>query len=164
MSGTGSANSAQSMDPSQIHGNGAFGSSLAKAAFGEATEDGKVHDGHHCYTGVANALDKVGVQVSGMGANEAAPQLANNPHFHEIKCERSKLPSLPAGTVVVWDKNEAAGHRYGHISVAMGNGKEASDVMRNQSTNYDSTFRVFVPADDMGSKQGQAHPNRNNAA
>ena len=56
---------------------------------------------------------------------------------------QSDLPKLPAGAIVVWDKGN--GHEHGHISIATGDGKEASDLMRNQITNYGTSFRVFMP-------------------
>jgi hypothetical protein len=152
-------NSAPRMNPGDMNSNSPFGNSLARDAYGQANAGQSWNDGHHCYTGVKRALAQVGVNVSGVAAADAAPQLANNPHFREVKMERGQLPSLPAGAVVVWNKNPAAGHEYGHISVAMGNGTEASDKMRKQITGYQSSFRVFLPADDAGRQQGAGHQN-----
>ena len=45
--------------------------------------------------------------------------------------------------MVVWAAKPR--HKYGHISVALGDGREASDVIRNQISNYGSAFRVFQP-------------------
>lgn len=99
--------------------------------------------GGYCYKWVAQALRKFGVNVSGASAYMAADQLAKNPKFREVKVPEKELPKLPAGAVVVWNKGN--GHEHGHISIALGNGKEASDKLRNQITGYGTSFRVFLP-------------------
>ncbi|MCA9777398.1 MAG: hypothetical protein KC800_11795, partial [Candidatus Eremiobacteraeota bacterium] len=70
-------------------------------------------------------------------------QLAKNPKVKEVNVSPQDFKKLPAGAIVVWDKG--AGHEHGHISVALGNGKEASDVIRDQITNYGTKPRVFIP-------------------
>ncbi|MEK7431858.1 MAG: peptidoglycan-binding domain-containing protein [Cyanobacteriota bacterium] len=100
-----------------------------------------------CYAGVATAMDRVfGGIVYGNSAYMAAPQLASNKKFKEVKIKSSELPKLPAGAVVVWGKTKDSPH--GHISVALGNGKEASDHITNQLTNLRgyTNCRVFLPA------------------
>ena len=90
------------------------------------------------------ALEKQGMKLDGVSAYMAANQLAKNDKFKEMKgLERSDLRNLPPGATVVWNKSK--GHPHGHISIAMGNGREASDVMRNQIVNYPSSYRVFMP-------------------
>ena len=72
--------------------------------------------------------------------------MAARSEFKEIKgLSGSELPKLPAGAVVVWGKTSASPH--GHISVALGDGREASDFVGNQMTNLRgySNFRVFMP-------------------
>ena len=75
----------------------------------------------------------------------AADQLKNSGKYTEHSVAASQLPSLPAGAIVVWRKTAASPH--GHISVALGNGKEASDHIANQMTSLrgDTGFRVFMP-------------------
>lgn len=103
-------------------------------------------DGHHCLRYVADDLERIGINVEGLAAYQAANQLAGNKKVREIVgLKNEDLKSLPAGAIVVWDK--CKGHRYGHISISLGKGKEASDVLRPQLTNYGPRFRVFVPSD-----------------
>ena len=117
------------------------GKKLAEFARTEATNGDS--QGGLCYRDVGRALAKVGIQVSGASAYMAADQLAKNPKVKEVKVAQSELTKLPAGAIVVWDKGN--GHEHGHISIATGDGKEASDLMRNQITNYGTSFRVFMP-------------------
>lgn len=117
------------------------GKKLAEIARAEATDgDSK---GGLCYRDVGRSLAKIGIQVSGASAYMAADQLARNPKVQEVKVGREELTRLPAGAIVVWDRGK--GHVHGHISIATGDGKEASDLMRNQITNYGTAFRVFMP-------------------
>lgn len=89
------------------------------------------------------ALERQGMKLDGISAYMAADQLAKNNRFQEVKVARDKLRDLPPGATVVW--NKGPGHPHGHISIALGNGREASDVIRNQIVNYPSSFRVFMP-------------------
>jgi|GEM_PF-5134323 len=121
----------------------ATGRQLAQAAYQHATDG--TGDGGHCFRNVAQDLAKFGINTSGASAYMAADQLATNPKVQEIKgVTAEQLKTLPAGAIVVWAANPSNPH--GHISVAMGDGKEASDIMRNQITNLNgSSFRVFMP-------------------
>lgn len=122
-------------------GSTATGTKLAQIARAEATDgDSK---GGLCFRDVARSLRKIGIETSGASAYMAADQLAKNPKVKEMKVAQSDLPKLPAGAIVVW--NRGPGHEHGHISIATGDGKEASDLMRNQITNYGTSFRVFMP-------------------
>lgn len=97
----------------------------------------------YCYRGVKHHLRQIGVNLTGGSAYMAADQLAATGRFREVRVERSQLRSLPAGAVVVW--NRGNGRRHGHISIAMGDGREASDRVRRQIVNYPNSFRVFIP-------------------
>lgn len=122
-------------------GSTATGTKLAEIARAEATNgDSK---GGLCYRDVSRALSKIGISATGASAYMAADQLAKNPKVKEMKVAQSDLPKLPAGAIVVWNKGN--GHEHGHISISTGDGKEASDLMRNQITNYGTSFRVFMP-------------------
>lgn len=96
-----------------------------------------------CKKGVRLTLEKHGIPLKGISAYMASDQFARSPMFTEIKLKRSELIDLKPGTVVVWDK--CPGHQDGHISIALGNGKEASDCIRDQFTDYGPRFRVFEP-------------------
>ena len=97
----------------------------------------------YCYRGVKHHLRQIGVNLTGASAYQAADQLAQTGRFREVQVSREQLRSLPAGAVVVW--NRGNGRRHGHISIAMGDGREASDRIRRQITNYPNSYRVFIP-------------------
>jgi len=103
-----------------------------------------------CFRGVKNALmgSKIGVELVGKHAYMAAGQLAKSSKFSEVKdLKPSDLKNLPPGAIVVWGKTKVSPS--GHISIALGNGKEASDFIpkNGQLTNLrgHTNFRVFVP-------------------
>lgn len=117
----------------------AWGSALARDAEKHANGPGG-----YCYKWVCQALARAGVKgIGGASAYMGADQLAKNPRFREISVQPKDLAKLPAGAVVVW--NRGAGHPHGHISIALGDGREASDKIRKQITNYGTSVRVFLP-------------------
>lgn len=147
--GGGPGPNAVPVNPNQFHGGTQTGRQLASIAFQHATDG--TGDGHHCYTNVAQDLARIGINVTGEGAWEAADQLARNSKVQEVTgLSTQDLTKLPPGAIVVW--NRGNGHEYGHISIAMGDGHEASDVMRDQTQHYGTSFRVFLPRD--GSQLG----------
>ncbi len=124
---------------------GAFASRIGNAAERVATNMGSTG---WCYKGVANALAAEGVTVSGGSAYMAANQLAGMPDkFQEVQVSPDELGKLPRGAVVVWGKTGASPH--GHISVALGDGREASDHIQTQmkSLRGATNYRVFIPKD-----------------
>lgn len=133
--GTEGSATAGSLRPSQT------GQEMATAAARHARGRGG-----RCFRYVADVLDRFGVVLKGRSAWMAAGQLARHAKMAEVKgLSTGELPKLPAGAVVVW--NRGNGHLHGHISVSLGDGREASDVIRPQSTDYGTSFRVFVPRD-----------------
>jgi len=99
-----------------------------------------------CYSAVADAVDlEVARFLTGMSAWMAADQLARRAEFREVRVVGADLLRLPKGAIVVWRKTGASPH--GHISVYLGNEREASDHVAPQrlSLRGDSTPRVFVP-------------------
>lgn len=72
----------------------------------------------------------------------ALDNFRNNKRFQEVKVSKDKLSSLPPGAVVIWDKGPGLPH--GHISVALGGGREASSTVRNQ-LKLSTNFHVFLP-------------------
>lgn len=131
-------------DMGEIRGGTQFGQSLARDAACHANGPGG-----WCLRWVSQDLARHGVNVGGGSAYQAADQLAQNSRFHEVRGVRNdQLRQLPPGSVVVWDRGP--GHEHGHISVALGNGMEASDKLRHQITNYGTGYRVFLPQDRPG--------------
>jgi hypothetical protein len=98
-----------------------------------------------CFRGVKRALGKTGIQLQGRYAYQAASQLAKNITMKEIKVDSDSLGELKPGSIVVWSK--CKGHPFGHASVALGDGNEASDHIQEQITylGKGATFRVFIP-------------------
>lgn len=122
-----------------------LGINIANAAKREASRRSTVG---WCYAGVATALDRVknlSATLYGRSAYMAAPILAKSSEFKEVKVKSKDLPNLTAGSIVVWGKTSLSPH--GHISVALGNGKEASDHVSKQLTALrgHTNARVFVP-------------------
>lgn len=119
---------------------------------------------NYCFRGVKHHLRNIGVNLQGGSAHQAADQLANNPRFREIRVSRAQLRSLPAGAIVVWGQNPnrraTPGDIHGHISISLGNGREASDRIRNQMVNTPRPFRVFIPSDMGGQQQQQTQAPR----
>jgi hypothetical protein len=117
----------------------ALGSALARR--GVSGAPGTVG---RCYEFVANAVDAViGRFLSGGHAYMAASQLAARPSsFTEISA--SSLSSLPAGAIVVWGKGTS---KSGHISIALGDGREVSDHVAPQMKRHygGAGARVFLP-------------------
>lgn len=113
---------------------------------------GRVRSISRCYDYAAKAILNTfqakgkSVHLEGMSAYMAAPLLAKQTHlFREFAVAPTDLPKLPAGAIVVW--GAGPGHPHGHISVATGDGREASDFSTRQITNYPSKPRVFMPLD-----------------
>ena len=117
-----------------------MGGRLADAARYEANRRGTTG---YCYTAVADAIESLtGRFLYGASAYMAADQLAAHRSFTEVYV--NDLTQLPAGAVVVWARGSSA---HGHISVALGNGYEASDHIAYQMTYHygGGSARVFYP-------------------
>ena len=116
------------------------GGRIADEAYYQASRRGTVG---YCYNAAADAIEAVvGTFLYGSSAYMAADQLAAHPRFTEV-WGRS-LPALPAGAVVVWGRGSSA---HGHISIALGDGREASDHIAQQMTYHygGAGARVFLP-------------------
>lgn len=99
-----------------------------------------------CFKGAGSAIyQATGVSLWGRSAYMAANQLEKSPKFKEVKVSSNKLKKLPPGAVVVWNKTRRSPH--GHISIALGNGLEASDHVARQMTSLRGyqNHRVFLP-------------------
>lgn len=121
------------------------GQALATRANRVAGSMGGSNSTGRCYVGVKRALQNE-ISLTGASAYMAAGQLARSPRFREATGLRpADLRTLPPGAVVVWGKTKASPD--GHISVALGNGREASDYRGTQMTSLRgaTNFRVFLP-------------------
>lgn len=100
-----------------------------------------------CYAGAADSVSRaLGVSLWGKSAYMAADILRRLPGFREYKnLKPSDLPKLPAGAIVVWGKTSVSPH--GHISIALGDGRESSDHLAKQMTSLrgHTNFSVFMP-------------------
>lgn len=99
-----------------------------------------------CLKGVNNTLEQVyGFRLSYNSAYQAIPALQSRGDFVEVTNQyesASDLVNLPAGAIVVWENS--SNHPHGHISIALGDGREASDHIQNQTTNYGTQYHVFI--------------------
>ncbi len=139
---TGRLRGAQAAGVVAAHRGPVSGGQLARDA-NRVASSGIAGRGRNCFRGVKYAMARQGVRLTGIPAYGAASQLARNGNFRETRVSRDQLRNLPAGATVVWAPHGR--HKYGHVSIALGNGREASDVLRNQISNYGSAFRVFLP-------------------
>lgn len=99
-----------------------------------------------CLKGVNNTLEQVyGFRLSYNSAYQAIPDLQSRSDFVEVTNQyksASDLVNLPAGAIVVWENS--SNHPHGHISIALGDGREASDHIQNQTVNYGTQYHVFI--------------------
>lgn len=112
------------------------------AAAGEKSAN-RINTPGKCLRGVQDALDAVGLKMQRKpSAYMLADDLASDSRFQEVS-NPGDLRNLPAGAIVVWDRK--SGNPHGHISIALGDGRESASVVRKQITNYGSKYRVFIP-------------------
>jgi len=112
----------------------------------DAAVHAKKRSQKYCAKYVKKAIEREGLGSYESGhAYQCADILAQNNNFKEIKVTKGEFAKLPAGCVVVYPKGDAGySQKYGHIEVAMGNGKGVSDFI-NQNMKYSPNARVFVP-------------------
>jgi hypothetical protein len=108
-------------EPADITGDQYVASKIVKAGYQEASERNTVG---WCYSGVADALDKIGVHLHGRHAYMAKDQLLQDHRFQVVS-----INDLKPGDVLVHGKS--ANHDSGHIAIYLGNGQEASDHVQS---------------------------------
>ena len=101
-----------------------------------------------CLKGVNDTLEKAyGFRLSYNSAYQALGEMQNKEGFEDVTDQYTTdddLRNLPAGAMVIWENGN--GHQHGHISIALGNGQEASDHIQSQTTTrYGTKFHVFMP-------------------
>lgn len=127
--------------------NPSLGNKLANIANRNASE---MNSRHSCLKGVRTALNQMSLVNGKMGgsAYQAAQILSNHKNFKEVQVDTKDLKNLPAGCVIVWDRNYVGTKTsdiHGHIAVTLGDGREASDHVANKTYILNSNHRVFVP-------------------
>ena len=117
-----------------------MGGRIASAAYAIASARNTVG---HCYAAAADAIESViSPFLYGASAYMAADQLERHSRFTEVST--SELARLPAGAIVVWARGYT---EHGHISIALGDGREASDHLAQQMTSHygGGLARAFLP-------------------
>jgi len=128
--------------------NSKLGNSLANIAYENATSK---NSKHRCLQGVRESLNKAGLIKGTMGgsAYQAAAVLdKDKKNFSEIKVAKSDLKNLPAGCIIVWDRNyvgTSPADKNGHITITLGNGGGACDRIEDKLFMLNTAHRVFVP-------------------
>ena len=109
-----------------------------------------------CAQAFNDATISLGMASERGHAYQKIAQLDKNKNFEDITSQyktAEDLKNLPRGAVVVWDKS--AEKEYGHVSVALGDGREISDHVQNQITGADSkgrrygAYHVYMPKSDV---------------
>lgn len=116
-----------------------------------------------CAGGTNTALEKSGLakgETRVAAAYQEIGVLEHHKNFKDVTSligNKKDLASLPAGCVVIFDKNNDKNHvvqnlsdEYGHIFVTLGDGQAASDHIENLKETlpkYSGQYHVFVPID-----------------
>jgi hypothetical protein len=128
-------------DADALQGGTALGERIAKRAEADAAA---YNTPGMCLQEVGKVLREFGIPVNRHPAAwQALPDLQKSNKVKEISVGKDQLDKLPAGAIVVWDKG--AGLPYGHISIALGDGREASSKLRQQ-LHLNTSYHVFIPA------------------
>lgn len=120
-------------------------SKIVRSAVREAKSRGTTGE---CIIGVREALGKAGVPIGTHGsAYKVAGELENDSRFAEIPYSQGK--ETPGAITVYGPKvnPNLRNARHGHVSVVLGNGKEASDHIQNQHPERYRWARAFVVKD-----------------
>ncbi|MGM9999613.1 MAG: hypothetical protein ACI38Q_09550 [Candidatus Bruticola sp.] len=116
-----------------------FGTELAEEAKRQAAAVG-----YFDLKAVGSALSSKGVSVGGKTAAELADFIAKSDKFVECTdSEPNQLKDIPAGAVVIWSVDGS--HSLGSCSIALGDGREASSIIRPQREAFSEKYRLFLP-------------------
>lgn len=116
-----------------------------------------------CAGGTNTAIEKAGLargETRVSAAYQEIGVLEHHDNFKEVTSlitDKKDLATLPAGCVIIFDKNRDKNHvnkrlsdEYGHILVTLGDGQAASDHTENLKetlANYSGQYHVFVPVE-----------------
>jgi len=146
-------------DPSSIGGayNASFGGRIAQEAKATAT---RMNSFNKCAYGVETSLSKLGINFTGH-AYQLKAQLDKDKRFVKVNATDEQMKHLPPGAIVVHNNNPAykgpgLGGQYGHVSVALGNGMEASDHISKQMIHHyaGGGRSVYYPVGSQGTIPG----------
>ena len=76
------------------------------------------------------------------GCFQLVGDLRSSALLQEVQIQKHQLLQLPPGALVIWDKGPGLLH--GHVSIALGDGREASSTVRGQ-LQLNSNFWIFLP-------------------
>lgn len=107
------------------------------------------------FTGHCSRYVREGLQRTGLynGHTASAYQmggiLAKNKNFQEVSPNSVNLKDLPAGCILVYDKNtKKYSNKHGHIEVTLGDGTACSDG-RTRNIYNTNNMRIFVPTENV---------------
>lgn len=111
-------------------------------AIGKTSSEGGF-DGY-CARHVKNAIQNAGLGAYKNGHAYQMPQiLAGNKNFKEVSTKGLNLSNLPAGCILVYDKNNSNySGKYGHTEITLGDGTAAAGGITH---NIREGARVYVP-------------------
>lgn len=117
-----------------------FGERLARAAENNAR---MVNTPGYALREVSKVLREFSFALGNhQGCFQLVGDLRASALVQEVQIHRAQLMQLPPGAIVVWDKGPGLIH--GHVSVALGDGREASSTVRTQ-LQLNSNFWIFLP-------------------
>ena len=135
-----------------------FGNNLGDEARDVATRMGNAGSKGNCLGGVKRAFiaatgsSPFGNPEEGITiASKCITVMEENENFKEITgISKTDLQYLPAGAVIVWSSSttgDSPASRFGHISISLGDGNEASDRLHAQyyGVGENGKPRVFIP-------------------
>jgi len=140
--------------------NAVFGGKFAQTAKQVAASMNTVNK---CAYGFETSFEKMtGIAMRGH-AYELKNQMDRNRLYKKVQVTDEQMKNLPPGFVVIHDKNEAykgkgLGGKYGHVSVSLGNGMEASDHIQKQMVRHYAGGQryVYMPVGGSGGGGGAA--------
>jgi len=104
---------------------------------------------NRCAEGFEISFKKMtGIAITGH-AYQVKQQMDRNKLYRQVQVTDEEMKNLPPGYVVVHDRNlsytgPGLGGKYGHVSMSLGNGMEASDHIQKQMVNHYAGGKRYV--------------------